>query len=160
MRFSRRPDQPDHTIFTEPAANRQELGEPNVADNPIGAADAWKGHLVLSDNTPWRGASQRRMLRSLLIMSPLCHTWRSFQTLAANSEAATASACCHFSLGTLEITSPDPGLARFALTEQKRPDMWRWAIVDTQGYIIGTGCEPTREKARLVAELELGRCPA
>lgn len=100
------------------------------------------------------------MLRSLLTMSTLCHTWRSFQTLAANSEAATASACCHFSLGTLEITSPDPGLARFALTEQKRPDIWRWAIVDTQGYIIGTGCEPTREKAHLVAELELGRCPA
>ena len=81
--------------------------------------------------------------------------WRSFQTLESNSEAASASACCNFSLGSLEITCPDPGMVSFALTEQQRPDIWRWAIVDTQGLILGVGCEPTRARAHRVAELAL-----
>ncbi len=92
-------------------------------------------------------------------MPTILPIWRSFQTLASNSEAAFASACCNYSLGTLEVTCPDPGVVSFALTEQKHADVWRWAIVDIQGCILGTGCEPTRARAHSVAELALQSTP-
>jgi len=84
--------------------------------------------------------------------------WRSFQSLDSNSEAASVSACCNYSLGTLEVACRDPGVANFALTEQKHADSWRWAVFNTDGSILGTGCEPTRAQAHLVAELALTMC--
>ena len=77
--------------------------------------------------------------------------WRSFQTLASNAAVASVSACCNYSLGTLEVFCSYRGVANFALTEQKHADSWRWAIFDTDGSILGTGCEPTRVQAHLVA---------
>lgn len=84
--------------------------------------------------------------------------WRSFQTLASNTEAASVSACCNYSLETLEVSCCAPGVANFALTEQKHADSWRWAIFNTDGSILGTGCEPTRAQAHLVAEQALQMC--
>ena len=85
--------------------------------------------------------------------------WRSFQTIASNTEAASVSACCNYSLGTLEVSCCDPGVASFALTEQKHSNSWRWAIFNMDGSILGTGCEPTQARARTVAELALQVCP-
>jgi hypothetical protein len=81
--------------------------------------------------------------------------WRSFQTLASNSEAASVSACCNYSLGTLEVSCHRPGVANFALTEQKHFDSWRWATFNTDGSLLSTGCEPTRVQAQQVAEVAL-----
>jgi len=81
--------------------------------------------------------------------------WRSFQTLASSAEAAAVSICCNYSLGTLEVSCRNPGVANFALTEQKHPDSWRWAVFNTDGSILSTGCEPTRAQAHRVAEQKL-----
>jgi hypothetical protein len=81
--------------------------------------------------------------------------WRSFQSLVSNTEAASVSACCNYSLGTLEVSCSDPGSASFALTEQKHPHSWRWAIFNTDGSILGTGCEGTQEQAKRAAETAL-----
>lgn len=81
--------------------------------------------------------------------------WRSFQTLASNSEAASVSARCNYSLATLDVSCRNPGVANFALTERRHADSWRWAIFNTDGSILGTGCEPTRALAHLVAEQAL-----
>jgi len=84
--------------------------------------------------------------------------WRSFQTLASNAESASVSACCDFSLQTLEVSCPDPGMVSFALTERKCSDTWRWAIFDRLDSLLGEGCEPTRQRAKLAAELALHWC--
>jgi len=81
--------------------------------------------------------------------------WRSFQTLASSTEAASVSVCCNYSLGTLEVACGNPGVANFALTEQKHADSWRWAIFNTDGSLLSTGCEPTRAQAHSVAEQAL-----
>ena len=81
--------------------------------------------------------------------------WRTFQSLASRAEAASVSLRCSYSLGTLEVSCRNPGVTNFALTEQKHADSWRWAIFNTDGSILGTGCEPTRARAQLVAEQEL-----
>lgn len=81
--------------------------------------------------------------------------WRSFQSLDSSSEAACLSACCNYSLATLDVTCRDPGVANFALTEQKHADRWRWAIFNTDGSILSTGWEVTREKAHSTAEQAL-----
>ena len=83
------------------------------------------------------------------------HLWRSFQSLASSPEAAAVSVCCNYSLGTLDVTCRDPGVANFAVTEQKHANSWRWAIFNTDGSILGTGCEPTRDEAHSVAERAL-----
>jgi len=83
------------------------------------------------------------------------HLWRSFQSLPSSPEAAAVSVCCNYSLGTLDVTCRDPGVANFAVTEQKRADSWRWAVFNTDGSILGTGCEPTRATAHAVAERAL-----
>jgi hypothetical protein len=88
-------------------------------------------------------------------MSRALHLWRSFQSLASSPEAATVSVCCNYSLGTLDVTCRNPGTTNFAVTEQKHADSWRWAIFDTDGSILGTGCEPTRALAHSVAEQAL-----
>lgn len=78
--------------------------------------------------------------------------WRPFLTLASNSEAASVSACCNYSLATLDVSCRNPGVANFALTEQRHVDSWRWAIFNTDGSILSTGWEPTRAQAQLVAQ--------
>ena len=88
-------------------------------------------------------------------MSNALHLWRSFQSLASSPEAAAVSVCCNYSLGTMDVTCRDPGVANFAVTEQKHADSWRWAVFNTDGSILGTGCEPTRATAHAVAELAL-----
>ena len=89
------------------------------------------------------------------LMSQALHLWRSFQSLAPSLEAAAVSVCCNYSLGTLDVTCRNPGVANFAVTEQKRADSWRWAIFDTDGSILGTGCEPTQALAHSIAERAL-----
>jgi hypothetical protein len=81
--------------------------------------------------------------------------WRPFRNLPSESEAITASACCDFSLATLEVACAHPGSAAFALTEQKHLDVWRWAVCGTDGLILHTGCEPSQTAAKRVAEREL-----
>ncbi len=81
--------------------------------------------------------------------------WRHFQDLSSHSESVSVSACCSYSLGTLEVTCRNPGLARFGLTEQQHPDNWRWAIFSMQGNLLGAGCEPTQALAKSVAEQAL-----
>ena len=88
-------------------------------------------------------------------MSLLLPIWRSFQSLASSPEAAAVSLCCNYSLGTLDVTCRDPGVANFAVTEQKRSNSWRWAIFNTDGSILGTGCEPNQAQAHSVAERAL-----
>jgi len=63
-----------------------------------------------------------------------------------------ASGCCNFSFETLEVACCQPGKAKFALTEQRQTDAWRWAICSTEGMILHTGCEPTQRDAKKVAE--------
>ena len=56
---------------------------------------------------------------------------------------------------TLDVTCRNPGVANFAVTEKKNSNSWRWAIFDTDGSILGTGCEPTQALAHTVAERAL-----
>ncbi len=88
-------------------------------------------------------------------MSQALHLWRSFQSLAPSHEAAAVSVRCNYSLGTLDVTCHSPGVANFAVTEQKHANSWRWATFDTDGSILGTGCEPTQALAHMVAERAL-----
>jgi hypothetical protein len=73
--------------------------------------------------------------------------WRAFENLSSGPEAASAAACCAFSLSTLEIAAQDDA-ATFALTERKQPEVWRWALIGPGGSILEEGCEPTREEAK------------
>jgi hypothetical protein len=88
-------------------------------------------------------------------MSILLPVWRSFQSLASSPEAASVSACCDYSLATLDVTCRDPGVANFAVTEQKHADSWRWATFNTDGSLLDTGCERTRARAHARAEQAL-----
>jgi hypothetical protein len=83
-------------------------------------------------------------------MSFLIPNWRCFQTISSDAEASSFSACCLFSLATLEVDC-DPETKSFALTEQKRPGAWRWAVVNYRGVILHAGCEPTQVEAKKVA---------
>jgi len=92
-------------------------------------------------------------------MSNALHLWRSFQSLASSPEAAAVSVCCNYSLGTLDVTCRDPGVANFAVTEQKHADSWRWTVFNTDGSILETGCESTQAQAHIVAERALESAP-
>jgi len=83
--------------------------------------------------------------------------WRLFRTLDSSHEAASAAACCNFSLATLEVACCRSGVGSFALTEQRRADAWRWAICSNEGMILYAGCEPTQTGAKKVAEEVLRR---
>ena len=82
----------------------------------------------------------------------LTPSWRSFRTLTSNSEAASASACCNYSLATLEVACCHPGEASFAVSERSQTDVWRWAICNTEGLITHDGCESSQASAKRVAE--------
>lgn len=84
-------------------------------------------------------------------MSLLVHTWRSFQSLSSDAEAASVAASCIFSLATLEVASI-PCTARFALTERRESNLWRWAIISADGAILNEGFESTQANARSVAD--------
>jgi hypothetical protein len=72
--------------------------------------------------------------------------------LSSNAESVSASVCCNFSFATLEVAGGHPGTASFALTEQKQADAWRWAVCNTGGLILHSGCEATQLGAKRVAE--------
>jgi hypothetical protein len=73
--------------------------------------------------------------------------WCAFENIPSGPDAASASACCVFSLSTLEVTSrlDAPG---FALTERKRPEVWRWALIDKGGLVLEEGFEPNQNDAK------------
>ena len=83
-------------------------------------------------------------------MSLLIPNWRSFQTVSSDAEAAAFSARCLFSLATLEVTC-DPETNNWALTEQERPGVWRWAVISAGGATFQDGREYTRETAKKIA---------
>ncbi len=85
-------------------------------------------------------------------------SWRCFQSLPSDAEALSFSENCLFSLATLEVDC-DSATQSFALTEQERPDAWRWAIVSDRGTVLCAGCEPSQLKAKQVASEILHRHP-
>ncbi len=74
-------------------------------------------------------------------------TWRCFENISSGHEAASAAACCAFSLSTLEVASI-PDSIFFAVTERKQPEIWRWAIIGDGHLILEQGFEPTRDAAK------------
>ncbi len=76
--------------------------------------------------------------------------WRHFENIPSGAEAASAGACCAFSLSTLEMTSLD-GVPGFAITERQQPLTWRWAIVGADGSVLEEGTEPTQDDAKAAA---------
>jgi hypothetical protein len=85
--------------------------------------------------------------------------WRSYYDISANAAAAFALSSSRFSLSTLEIAS-NPGMAGFALTERKQPDMWRWATISVEGPIVDEGWETTQADAKRSAIAALRRALA
>ena len=82
-------------------------------------------------------------------------TWRCFENIACGVEAASAAASCAFSLSTLEVASA-PEAASFALTERKQPEIWRWAIIGAEGFLLEEGFEPSQTDAKTAAAEALG----
>jgi hypothetical protein len=82
--------------------------------------------------------------------SPTCFAWRCFEDITCGAEAASVAASCAFSLGTL-VTASCPEAASFAVCERKQPDLWRWAIIGSGGYLLEEGFEPTQERAKIAA---------
>lgn len=80
----------------------------------------------------------------MAFISPI---WRSHCDIHMNAEAALVSSSGSFSLSTLEIAS-NPGMAGFALTERKQPDLWRWATVSVEGPIVDEGWKTTQAEAK------------
>ncbi|HEY4989703.1 MAG TPA: hypothetical protein VII09_07850 [Opitutaceae bacterium] len=73
--------------------------------------------------------------------------WRRFENITPGPEAASAAASCSFSLSTLEIATV-PEFPNFALTERKHPEVWRWAIIGQQGFVLEEGLEATQQGAK------------
>jgi hypothetical protein len=88
-------------------------------------------------------------------------TWRCFESIPSGPEAASAAASCAFSLCTLEVAST-PDAAMFAVTERKRPNIWRWAIIGADNVILEEGSEATQEEAKAAAAeaLDVARAEA
>jgi hypothetical protein len=78
---------------------------------------------------------------------PTTLDWRAFDKITSGPEAASAAACCAFSLGTLEVASL-PDAQNFVMTERKQPEVWRWAVIGEGGTILEEGCEATQEDAK------------
>lgn len=76
--------------------------------------------------------------------------WRSFQDIPSDAEASCVSSSCLYSLATLEVAC-DPAVSNFALTERRQPDLWRWAIVSSDGVLVAEGWESTQAIAKRVA---------
>jgi hypothetical protein len=85
--------------------------------------------------------------------------WRCFEDIACGAEAASAAASCSFSLGTLEVASM-PEVASFAVTERKQPEIWRWAIIGSGGFILEEGFEPSQCEAKMAASEALHQVQA
>ena len=81
--------------------------------------------------------------------------WRSFRNLESNREAASASACCDFSLATLEVAHGPSVTACFGLTEKRQAGEWRWAVCSAEGIILQAGFLPTQTGAKEAAEAKL-----
>jgi hypothetical protein len=83
----------------------------------------------------------------------MCDTspnWRCFISLPSDSEAATVSKHCNFSLATLEIAC-DPAAECFALVEQEQVGLWRWAVLTISGVLLREGQQPTPTDAKRIA---------
>jgi hypothetical protein len=89
------------------------------------------------------------------ISSGAIPTWRAFENISCGADAASAAACCVFSLATLEVACLIDG-SSFALTERKQPEVWRWAVIGPGGRLLEEGCEPTQEQAKTSAAEALG----
>jgi hypothetical protein len=87
-------------------------------------------------------------------MSLFALTWDSFQALPPDAETASVSRFCLFSLATLELARR-PGTTDFALIEQQNPNVWRWAVVSSDGFLIDAGSEPTHDYAKKAVERAL-----
>jgi|GEM_PF-1097411 len=83
-------------------------------------------------------------------MSQVVPIWRCFRTIPSDAEALLFSEHCLFSLATLEVVC-DSATRSFALTEQERPGVWRWAIINDRGVILQAGSEPSQAAAKKVA---------
>ena len=81
--------------------------------------------------------------------SPLSK-WRNMCNLSSPAVAAILSARCRFSLQTAEVIS-NRADASFALVEQERPDLWRWAVYGVEDVALHEGTAPTRERASALA---------
>lgn len=92
------------------------------------------------------------MITTLHPATSTCVTlnWRAFENISSNSEAASAAACCVFSLSTLEVASADDD-ASFALTERRQPEVWRWAVIGSGGIILEEGYEASQCDAKVAA---------
>ena len=83
-------------------------------------------------------------------MSSVIPIWRCFGSLPSDSEAASLSAYCSFSLSTLEIAC-NPDTMSFALIEREHAAAWRWAILDADGTILEEGLQPSQTEAKRIA---------
>lgn len=83
-------------------------------------------------------------------MCYLAPMWRSFQDIPSDAEASCVSSSCLYSLATLEVAC-DPAVSNFALTERRQPDLWRWAIVSSDGALVSEGWESTQAIAKRAA---------
>jgi hypothetical protein len=86
-------------------------------------------------------------------------SWRCFEDITCGAEAASAAASCSFSLGTLEVASL-PEAASFAVTERKQPEIWRWAIISSGGFILEEGFEASQCEAKNAASEALRQVQA
>jgi hypothetical protein len=80
-------------------------------------------------------------------MSPPSPIWRSYCDISSNAEADLARSSSGFCLSTLEVVTC-PGVTGFALIEQIRPDLWRWATVSLEGPILDEGTKATQAEAK------------
>jgi hypothetical protein len=76
--------------------------------------------------------------------------WRCFRSLPSDSEAASVSKYCVFSLSTLEIAC-DPETECIALIEREQADAWRWAVLNDAGVIMEGGQQSTQADAKCIA---------
>ncbi len=76
--------------------------------------------------------------------------WRSLCDLSSAAEAAFLSARCRYSLETTEVLCSPPE-TNWALTEQKRSGVWRWAIYGSPHAPMAEGLSPTQTEAKLAA---------
>ncbi len=83
-------------------------------------------------------------------LSPAHLPWRSIGQLPCPAQAAILSARCRFSLSTAEVLCC-PADTFFALCEQERPTIWRWAVYGTTETALHEGTTSTRKDARAAA---------
>ena len=89
-------------------------------------------------------------------MCYLSPVWRSIRDLPLQSEIFRSAASHSLSIDTLEVAW-NPGVPNIAITERKQPDLWRWAVVSGEDFVIDEGSEDTQSEAKGVAVSSLER---